>query len=87
MAVERQEWQHCAMRRPSVADAVRDEQRAEVAALEVSERVRLALELGARSIDLYCANSGLSREEALRAHEKRKQVRRRRSDCVEALCE
>jgi hypothetical protein len=75
------------MRRPSVNDALRDEQRAQVAALTMSERVRLALELGARSIDLYCANSGLSREEALRAHEKRKQIRRRRSVCLEALCE
>jgi hypothetical protein len=73
------------MRRPSVADALRDAQRAQVAALPPGERVLLALELGSRSLDLYCARSGLSRQEALRAREVRKQARRRRSRCIEAL--
>jgi len=73
------------MRRRSVANSLRSAEQARIASLEAGERVVLALELGARSLDLYCATSGLAPEAARRALERRAQARRRPSRCLEAL--
>ncbi|HBZ70783.1 MAG TPA: hypothetical protein DEP35_14030 [Deltaproteobacteria bacterium] len=73
------------MRRASVADELRIEQRRDVASLSPGERVLLALKLGSESIELLKARSGLSREHARRALERRRQSRRRPSACLEAL--
>ncbi len=73
------------MRRASVADELRIEQRRAVVSLSPSERVLLALKLGSESIELLRARSGLSLELARRALERRRQSRRRPSACLEAL--
>jgi hypothetical protein len=73
------------MRRKSVADGLAEAERRRVAALAVDERVRLALELGERSLAAYCAATGLDRDGARRRVERRRQARRRRSGCIEAL--
>jgi hypothetical protein len=61
----------------SVADELREEQRRELLALTASERVALALELGERALAIFQSASGLSREEALRELERRRQHGRR----------
>lgn len=73
------------MRRASVADKLRIEQRRDVASLSPSERVLLALKLGSESIELLRARSGLSLEHARRGLQRRRQLRRRPSACLEAL--
>jgi hypothetical protein len=73
------------MRRPSVADRLRHAQRERVASLSPGERVRLALELGRRDLELYALHCGIPPLEARRAVERRVQARRRRSGCLEAL--
>jgi hypothetical protein len=73
------------MRRASVADGLRHAQREEVAALSPGERVRLALELGRRDLELYARRVGMAPPEARRAVERRVQARRRRSACLQAL--
>jgi hypothetical protein len=73
------------MRRASVADELRIEQRRDVASLSPSERVLLALKLGAASVELFRARSGLSPEQVRRALDRRRQSRRRTSACLEAL--
>jgi hypothetical protein len=73
------------MRRASVADRLRTSQRERVASLSPGERVRLALELGRRALELYAAQGGIDPRAARRAVERRIQARRRRSGCVEAL--
>jgi hypothetical protein len=56
-----------------------------VACLSPGERVRLALELGRRGLEVYAGSQGISVLEARRAVERRVQARRRRSGCLEAL--
>jgi hypothetical protein len=73
------------MRRPSAKDALRRADRERVGALAPAERVALALELGERSLDSYCRASGVARGAARRDVERRRQARRRRSSCLEAL--
>jgi len=73
------------MRRASVADQLRIEQRREVACLCPSERVLLALKLGNASVELFRTRSGLSPEQARRALNRWRQSRRRVSACLEAL--
>jgi len=73
------------MRRASVADELRIEQRRGVAFLSPSERVLLALKLGSESIELLRVRNGLSTEQACRALERRRQSRRRPSACLAAL--
>jgi hypothetical protein len=73
------------MRRRSVADELRASELERVSALPAGERVRLALELGRRSLELHCAESGLSRAAARRELERRRQARRRPSRCLEDL--
>ena len=73
------------MRRASVADELRIEQRHDVASLSPSERVLLALKLGSESVDLFRARSGLSLEHARRTLKWQRQSRRRPSTCLEAL--
>lgn len=73
------------MRRASVADDLRLEQRSDVASLSPGERVLLALKLGSESIELLRARSALSMEHARSALERRRQSRRRPSACLEAL--
>jgi hypothetical protein len=73
------------MRRRSVADELRAAQRRDVARLSPDERVRLALQLGAASIELLRNRRGLSVDEARRVRERQRQSRRRFSACLEAL--
>ena len=78
-------WQHLGMRRQSVADSLRESERSRVASLTAAERIRLALELGRRSLESYCATSGLAPERARRLLERRAQAGRRKSRCLEDL--
>ncbi|MDJ0850271.1 MAG: hypothetical protein QNK04_18015 [Myxococcota bacterium] len=73
------------MRRRSVADELRADDRARVSALTPAERVRLALELGARCLALRAARSGGSPEEVAIEFQRRRQARRRPSRCLEEL--
>jgi hypothetical protein len=73
------------MRRSTSAETLRNAERERVAALSPAERVALALELGEQDLGLLAANGGQGREEARRALERRRQARRRRSGCLDAL--
>jgi hypothetical protein len=63
----------------SVADELRREQRAAMLRLSPAERIRLALELGARDLALFMEASGLGREAALRELRRRRAAGRRPS--------
>jgi hypothetical protein len=63
----------------SVADELRQEQRAAMLRLSPAERIRLALELGARDLALFMEASGLDREAALRELRRRRAAGRRPS--------
>jgi hypothetical protein len=71
----------------SVADSLREEDRAELAALTPGERVALALALGDRDLETFrlaqCPR--LSRDEAVRILERRRQATRRPCRCIEEL--
>jgi hypothetical protein len=69
----------------SVADALRDETRRRVSALTVTERIELALALGARDVELYAATCGIDREEARRRLRAARRLARRPSRCCEEL--
>jgi hypothetical protein len=73
------------MRRPSTADALRETERQRIAALTASERVELALQLGERDLALYSQSHDVSRVAARRELDVRRQARRRKSACIEAL--
>jgi hypothetical protein len=73
------------MRRRSVADEATAAERARVGSLSASDRVRLALELGRRSLELHCSRTGESAERARRRIERRVQARRRASACLAGL--
>jgi hypothetical protein len=73
------------MRRPSAADALRSDERKRVAALSASDRVELALRLGERDLTLYAQSRGVVLEAARREMDLRRQARRRKSACIEAL--
>jgi hypothetical protein len=73
------------MRRDSVADGFRPEDRARSATLGPAERIARTLALGRRDLRFYAAASGLSMAAARRAVERRRQARRRPSGVVDAL--
>lgn len=73
------------MRRPSAADALRDDERQRIAALSASDRVELALQLGERDLALYAQSHGIALDVARREMDLRRQARRRKSACIEAL--
>jgi len=73
------------MRRPSAADALRNDERKRVAALSASDRVELAVRLGERDLKLYAQSQGVVLEAARREMDLRRQARRRKSACIEAL--
>jgi hypothetical protein len=73
------------MRRPSTADSLRETERRRVAALSASDRVELALQLGERDLTLYSQSHDISLNEARREMDQRRQARRRKSACIEAL--
>jgi hypothetical protein len=73
------------MRRPSTADALRETERRRVAALSASDRVELALQLGERDLALYAQSHEIPVDAARREMDQRRQARRRRSACIEAL--
>ena len=56
-----------------------------MAALPAEARVRLALELGRRSLESFAARAALSLEDARATLERRRQARRRPSRCLEDL--
>jgi len=56
-----------------------------VAPLTTAERVQLVVELGRRSLESYCATSGLAPERARGLLERRAQAGRRKSRCLEDL--
>jgi endonuclease V-like protein UPF0215 family len=71
--------------RSKVAEAVREEQRAENAALSIDERLKLMLELGENQLQLYMSIHGVSRDEAMRRIEHAKQAGRQPSRTMEAI--
>jgi hypothetical protein len=73
------------MRRPSVANQLREDLAREVEALSTSERIDLALRLGDESLELLAAQGGISTAEAKREREAIKQAGRRSSRCIGAL--
>jgi hypothetical protein len=68
----------------SVADELKAEERREIVALEPGERVRLALKLGARDLELVRLNQHppLDRAAADRVLRRRRQLGRRPSRCA-----
>ena len=85
LAATSRSWHVRAMRRPSAADALRETERRRVAALSASDRVDLALQLGERDLTLYAQSHGIALETARREMDLRRQARRRKSACIEAL--
>lgn len=73
------------MRRSASAGTLRQAERERLAALSPAERVALALALGERDLGLLAARNDQELGEARRALERRRQARRRRSACVDAL--
>ena len=71
----------------SVADLFRAEDQEHVRALTSSERVALALRLGARDLEAFRAahTPPLDPAEAARVLERRRQAARQRSRCIEEL--
>lgn len=69
----------------SVADVLRDETRRRISALTATERIELALALGARDVELYAATCGLDREEARRRLRAGRRLGRIPSRCCEDL--
>jgi len=71
----------------SVAESLRQNDRAALAAMSPDERVALALALGERDLETFrlAQDSPLSRPEAVRVLERRRQAGRRRSACLEEL--
>jgi hypothetical protein len=71
----------------SVADVLRAEERAALAALTPGERVAVALALGARDLEAFRLAQAppLTPEEAGRVLARRRQAGRRRSRCLEEL--
>jgi len=71
----------------SVADVLRAEERAAVAALDPSERVGLALRLGARDLEAFrlVHDPPLDAAEADRRLRRRRQQGRRPSRCLQEL--
>lgn len=71
----------------SVADLLRAEDRAAVAALSPAERVALALALGERDLQAFrlAHQPPLDRGEAAHRLQRRRQVGRRPSRCLEEL--
>lgn len=71
----------------SVADRLRSEDRAAVLALSSTERIRVALALGARDLVNFrsAQNPPMDAMTAARILERRRQAGRRPSGCVEEL--
>lgn len=71
----------------SVADLLRDADRAAVASLSPAERVALAFALGARDLEAFrlAHDPPLSPEDAERILRRRRQAGRRSSRCIEEL--
>ena len=71
----------------SVADRLREEDRAALGVLTAAERVALALRLGRRDLEAFrlAHKPPLVRDEARRRLERQRQQGRRRSRCVEEL--
>jgi hypothetical protein len=71
----------------SVADALRRQDREELLRLSPAERVRLALALGERDLEAFRAahSPALSRHEAARRLDRRRQLGRQPSGCMAAL--
>ena len=70
---------------PSVADALRREQREALARLTPAERLQMAFDLGDADLAVLAANQGLSPEDARRAARARRASGRRRAPCLEGL--
>jgi hypothetical protein len=71
----------------SVADRLREEDRAELHALTSAARVTLALALGERDLETFrlAQTPPLSREDAIRILDRRRQATRRPCRCIEEL--
>ena len=66
----------------SVADDLRQKDRAAVLKLTPEERIALALRLGERDLEIFCRAQGLDRKEAIRVLQRRRQAGRRPSRCM-----
>ncbi|MFN7962445.1 MAG: hypothetical protein U0002_14350 [Thermoanaerobaculia bacterium] len=69
----------------SVADELREELGREARERPLAERLELAFRLGEEGLALFQAASGLSREEAIRELERRRQAGRTPSKCMAEL--
>ena len=69
----------------SVADDLTNELIRESAALTVEERIRRALQLGARDLELFASRQGLGQEEARRQLQQQRQQGRRSSGVIKEL--
>lgn len=66
----------------SVADELREKTRREMLAMTPEERLALSFALGEADLESFRCASGLSREEALRELERRRQLGRRTSKAM-----
>jgi hypothetical protein len=66
----------------SVADELREKTRREALAMTPDERLALAFALGDADLETYRLARGLSRDEARRELERRRQLGRRTSRCM-----
>ncbi len=69
----------------SVADDLRDELEEEMLRLPFEERMKLALQLGERGLEIFRQANGLDRETALQELQRQRQVGRTPSKCMSDL--
>lgn len=69
----------------SVADDLRDELEEEMLRLPLEERMKLALQLGERGLEMFRQANGLDRETALRELQRQRQAGRTPSKCISDL--
>ena len=69
----------------SVADELRERDRAAFQKLSHEERLALIFELGERDLARFCAAQGVDRETGIRLLQRRRQAGRRPSQCISDL--
>ncbi|MFL6197109.1 MAG: hypothetical protein ACJ75H_23185 [Thermoanaerobaculia bacterium] len=69
----------------SVADELRERDRAAIRRLSPQERIELALKLGDEDLATFCQAQGVDRETGLRILQRRRQAGRTPSKCISDL--
>lgn len=69
----------------SVADELRERDRAAIGRLSPQERIELALQLGDEDLAAFCQAQGVDRETGLRILQRRRQAGRTPSKCISDL--